>query len=102
MAWKSEMMDRYWFWESSTFLFLIGDLVVFTGFVFICGQYEGLSNPYFREIFFPFNLHLFRNTDFYDNEGQEIGESWQTEEIKQFGFVSQNNFYAFIGCDYLL
>lgn len=39
-----------------------------------------LINPYFREIFFLFNLHLFRNIDFYDNEGQEVGEGWQTEK----------------------
>lgn len=55
--------------ESSTFLFLTGDLVVFTGFVFICGQYDGLSVPYFREIF-CFNFHLFRNIDFYDNDNK--------------------------------
>lgn len=55
--------------ESPTILFLTGDLVVFTQFVFICGQHDGLSYPYFREIF-PFNLHLFRNIDFYDNDNK--------------------------------
>lgn len=35
MVWKTEMMDGHYFLESSAFLFLTGDLVVFPGFVCI-------------------------------------------------------------------